>query len=163
MIADRLSSLFLLAVGGTVIYFSMALGVGSVTEIGPGFIPFWCGVILCILSLGVLLQVRKAARKSKQPTVMELWAGENWSKPVIVAFLIVAYIVLFNRLGFIFDTTIFLMALLRTIKPVKWGITIGTAIAISLITFVVFDLWLKVQLPHQIVENLLYNISRTMM
>jgi len=159
MIADKASSVFWLVFGMIVIYLSKRLGLGTLTHFGPGFLPFWSGVILCGLSVVVLVRSRKRGGNGPKK-VGHLWNGMHWSKPVIVVVVLLFYILTFSRLGFIISTSVLLFVLLKAIDPVKGWVSIVVSIVTSIISFVLFDLWFQVQLPHWVFESFLFNLKR---
>lgn len=155
---NQASSLILVAFGVTVMLLARQLGLGNAKRIGPGFVSFWAAAILC--GLGILLFASEliSANKSERQRVSQLWAGLNWKNPLFVLATIVGYILVYRLIGFILSSTIMLMVLFYSLKPVRFWRDSAIAVLGSVITFVVFDLWLKVLLPHQFLERLLINI-----
>lgn len=156
---DRVSSSFWLILGLMVMYLSYRLGLGTLTNPGPGFLPFWCGVILAGLSLLVFSRGRvgqtRASRGRDYP-LRKLWAGRRWPKGIYVVLALLTYTLTFTHLGFLLSTTVLLIFLFRAIESEKWGVAIGGALLASLISFVVFNLWLDVQLPRGIGERIFF-------
>jgi len=150
------SSIFWLILGAAVAYGSLRLGLGTLTHPGPGFLPFWCGVILAGLSVVVLLQGTWAWRTGDRAPVRGKWEGLRWSKSAYVVLAILIYTLTFNRLGFLLCTMLLLIFLLKAIDPESWPVTIATAVIASLAAFVVFALWLDVQLPRGVLEKILF-------
>jgi putative tricarboxylic transport membrane protein len=153
---DQISSIFGLIFGLALIFLSYRLGLGHLTNPGPGFLPFWCGVILAGLSLIVFFQGKLAQRVGRGKTIRNLWTGMRWSKGAYVVLALLAYTFTFTYLGFLLSTTVLLIFLFKAIEPEKWISAIGGAILASLICFVVFSLWLDVQLPRGIIERIIF-------
>jgi putative tricarboxylic transport membrane protein len=151
---DQVSSFFWFLLGLVVIYLSHRLGLGSLTNPGPGFLPFWCGVILSGLSLLVFFQekFKGQARKS----LREIWQGVRWAKGLGVVLALLIYTLTFTHLGFILSTTLLLVFLFRAIEPEKWIFAVGGAFLTSLITFLIFCRWLDVQLPWGFLEKIIF-------
>lgn len=160
MRADQASSAFLMMFSVFVMYMARRLGFGTAKHIGPGFLSFWAAVFLFFLSLAVFLWSTKTAREGGQKKVWELWSGTLWTKPILVVVLLVIYILIYEHVGFILSSTLVLMALFLTTKPVRIWTDIGMAILTSFITFSIFDLWLEVQLPHSVVETFLLQMKK---
>ncbi|HVH92391.1 MAG TPA: hypothetical protein VM783_13510, partial [Candidatus Acidoferrum sp.] len=79
-------ALFWVSLGVLVCYGATRLGLGSVTEPGSGFIFFWSGLILVILSLMVLVESLRSSQEIVQET------GEmNWVKIALVLLSLALY------------------------------------------------------------------------
>ncbi len=153
---DQISSLFWFLLGWVLIFLSYRLGLGTLTHPGPGFLPFWCGLFLCGLSLVVFLRGRLDRRRGLDKALRDLWAGMGWAKGVYVVLALLIYTFAFCHIGFVLSTTLLLIFLFKVIEPEKWWIAIGGAILTSLVCFVVFSLWLDVQLPRGFIERILF-------
>jgi putative tricarboxylic transport membrane protein len=153
---NQISSIFWLILGLAVIYGSHRLGLGTLTHPGPGFLPFWCGAILAGLSLLVFIQGRLAGRRGEPRTPGHRWEGVRWFKTVFVVLAMLVYALLFTYLGFILGTTLLLIFLFKAVEPEKWPMAVGGAILTSVVCFVVFGLWLDIQLPRGLIERILF-------
>ena len=100
---DLVSGLFWLAVAIFAALQGLALNLGSLNRPGPGFFPFWGGVVLGVLS--VVLIVRSRRRATARPSVRP----ESW-KPLVVVGALLAYLLLLEPLGFVAVTFLFLPA-----------------------------------------------------
>lgn len=147
--SDRFSSAFWLLLGGVIVYGSYRLGLGTLRHPGPGFLSFWCGVLLGGLSLIVFLGGKGQALRS-------LWTGVRWHKGVYIVTALVVYSLIFTHVGFILSTVLLLIFLFKAVEPQRSAVAVGGSILISLACFVVFYLWLDVQLPRGIVEKLFF-------
>ena len=157
---DRLSSLFWLIFGIPVVYLSYKLGLGELTRPGPGFLTFWCGLILCGLSVLVFMRDRTAGREETTKGIIHLWISVQWSKALITILALVAYALIFEHLGFLLSTIVLLIVLFRAIDPMKWWAAIVVAVLASFVGFVVFDMGFQVQLPHAFPETLLFKMKK---
>jgi putative tricarboxylic transport membrane protein len=157
---DSMSSIFWLIFGIPVIYLSYKLGLGELTRPGPGFLTFWCGVILCVLSVVVFMRGRIGGSGEKAKGISQLWIGVTWSKALITVLVLVAYALTFGRVGFLVSTVVLLIVLFRAIDPMKWWAAIVVGMLASLIFFVVFDMGFQVQLPHAYPETLLFKLKK---
>src|SRR5262249_43626000 len=93
MARDRVSSLFWLAVAIFAIVPGYALKLGTLNSPGPGFFPFWGGVVLGLLSLlllGTTIRTRAALALSafRSPRV------------IVVTAALLGYVLLLEPLGF---------------------------------------------------------------
>src|SRR5262245_1364645 len=138
-------ALIWVAVGILVCYGATRLGLGSITEPGSGFIFFWSGLILVILSLMVLAEGLRGTEEIVQET-----GNMNWMKIALVLLSLVVYAFLLERLGFVLTTFMLLSFLLGRIERINWARSLGVASAAALGSFTIFELWLKIRLPKGI-------------
>jgi hypothetical protein len=117
------------------------LGLGTVSEPDSGFIFFWSGAILAVLSLRLVIDSRRAGATEASEV-----RTTDWVKVCAVLAALLAYGFLLERLGFL-AATFALMTVLLTINTVAWARSIAVAAAAALVSFAVFELWLKIRLP----------------
>ena len=135
-------ALFWVASGLLACYGATRLGLGSVTEPGAGFIFFWSGLILVILSLIVFAD----AVRSPVDTAREM--GEmNWTKIALVLLSLLLYAFFLERLGFVLTTFVLVSFLLGCVEETNWFRSLGVACAAALASYALFELWLKIRLP----------------
>jgi putative tricarboxylic transport membrane protein len=139
-------ALFWVALGILVCYGATQLGVGSVTEPGSGFIFFWSGLILVILSLMALAE----SLRSSVEIAEETGGAVNWVKIGLVLLSLLLYAFFLERLGFVVTTFVLLIFLLSWIEQTNWARSLGVASAAALGSFAIFELWLKIRLPKGI-------------
>jgi len=140
MSRDRVSGLAWLAVALFAAAQGLSLGLGSLHRPGPGFFPFWGGVVLGLLS--ILLVLRSPARDA--PTAA--WLRLDTAKPVVAAGAILGYLLLLEVLGFVPVTFLFLLLLFR-LERRSWTFSAASAAAGAVGSYGLFQLWLKTQLP----------------
>jgi hypothetical protein len=150
---DQVSSIFWLLLGLAVVLGSYRLGLGTGTNPGPGFTPFWCGIILCGASALVFFQ-QKPTPRAEGRLLRKFWDGSNWSKPLYVIIALLAYVMTFERIGFLLGTTPLLIFLFKAIEPEKWSRAIISAVLTVVISYFLFSVWLQVQLPRGFFEQL---------
>jgi putative tricarboxylic transport membrane protein len=153
---DQFSSLFWFVLGLAVIFLSYRLGLGTLTSPGPGFLPFWCALILSAISLGVFFHRRLIPSGGESRTIQKLWGGVHWLRGVFVVSALLVYTLVFTSLGYLLSTLVLLLFLFKAIEPQRWTVAIGGAVLASFISFALFALWLDVQLPRGILERFLF-------
>jgi putative tricarboxylic transport membrane protein len=57
------------------------------------------------------------------------------------------FALLLSSFGFILSTMIFIFFLVGVVEPQKWHIVLITTILVPLTSYVIFAVWLKVQMP----------------
>ncbi len=137
---DRMTSLLLLAFAILFCVQSYQLGMGSLRDPGRGFIPFLSGVLLAGLSIAIFL---RSILKGEQPSTF----GKGWKRGVWAVGGLFIYILILERLGFIVTTFLFLILTLLSIEPGKWKSAFLVSLFTVIISYLVFSVWLKVQLP----------------
>ena len=140
MSRDLTSALFWLAFA---IFFSIEsltqLKLGTLHQPGPGFFPFWAGVVLGLLSLILLLNSLRNQER------LSLSGLKSW-KLLLVTGALLAYLLLLEMLGFVTITFLFLFLLLR-LEYKGWVFSAVSALLGALASYAIFQLWLKTQLP----------------
>ncbi len=149
---DQSSSLFWLVAAIGIVFLSLKYGVGSFHEPGPGFITFFAGAILILLSLALFFSnFRDRADRS---SLRSLWAGLETEKVLYVLLLLVAYVLFLKPVGFLISTFLLLILLFR----VKGSYRLKTVLLMSLFvtagSYLVFEIWLKAQFPKGILEGI---------
>jgi putative tricarboxylic transport membrane protein len=140
MSKDLISGLFWLAIA---LFFSIEsfiyLKLGTLSQPGPGFFPFWGGVVLGLLSLVHLL---KTLKNRDTPSL----SGLKSSKLLLATGATLAYLLLLETLGFVTITFLFLFLLFR-LEYKGWVFSAALALAGAVSSYALFQLWLKTQLP----------------
>ena len=136
---------FWVAVGLLACYEASRLGLGSIAEPGSGFIFFWSGLVLIILSQIVFAD----SVRSWEDAVREI-PQINWPKIALVLFSLLLYAFFLERLGFVFTTFVLMSFLLGYIEGRGWFRSLGVASAAALTSYAMFELWLKIRLPKGI-------------
>ena len=136
---DLVSGLFWLAVAIFVAVHGISLKLGGLNRPGPGFFPFWGAVVLGLLS--VVLTVGSLRRAAPRVRIRP-----ESSKPLVVAAALLGYLLLLESVGFVIVTFLFLMLLFR-LERRGWTFSAVSAGAGALATHVLFQIWLKTQLP----------------
>jgi putative tricarboxylic transport membrane protein len=138
-------TVFWVALAILVCYGASRLGLGNVTEPGSGFIFFWSGLILVILSL---MDFAQSLRNTEE--IIQESAELNWVRIALVLVSLVLYAFFLERLGFVVTTFVLLSFLLGWIEQTRWTRSLGIASAAALGSFAIFELWLKIRLPKGI-------------
>ena len=123
---------------------SLRLGVGSLRSPGPGFLTF--GVSLFII-LSVCLLFLKNTERKFAGNVAPLFKGKKIRDVIYTFIALFAYALLLNRLGFFLCTLFFVGFSLKMIKPQSWRIVLVMSIGVAIFSYLLFDVWLTIQLP----------------
>ena len=153
-IYEIISAFFFSILGFAVIVGGLRLGFGQWQDPGQGFMAVLAGVSLTFLSaLWIALIMMK---RGGLGTVKSFFATEQSHKKVLFTLLpLVLYAVLLEALGFPLTIFLFLVFLFRVIKPQSWSSSLITALIVSVTSFILFEILLKVQFPPGI-----FNLNR---
>jgi len=160
--SERIQGIFWIGVAGAISFLSLQLPMGDIRQAfnlpGPGFFPLVLGVLLAILGALLLIKPwverRKAERSKENRGTDETSAPGFWMNKRAFGVLVslVIYSVVFERLGFLLSTFLFLVLLFRGISSQRWTISLITAVSVSLLSYLIFDTWLMAQLPKGILS-----------
>ena len=116
---------------------------------GAGFFPFLAGIIMVILSMMVLGSALKKKGEDQEAQAKErFFPQRNSLKKIGLALIgLFGYWLLLEFLGFLITTFLFLIFLLKFIEPQRWTTALTTAILATGLSYLLFNLWLKVQMP----------------
>jgi len=145
---DVWSSLVCLAVGilftlGSIQYGDVRGGVPS-----AGLFPFIGGLMLMGLSvLHLIILFRRKAENTRQKFFPQPYSARNIALVLISLF---AYQTVLKYAGFLVVTCAFMMFLLKAVKAVKWITAVCWAVTTAGLSYLLFEVWLQVQLPSGI-------------
>jgi hypothetical protein len=144
---DQITSLVLLFLAVYISIESSRLPLGSWRDPGAGFLPLGSGLCLGILSMVNYLQ----ARFRKEDDVGGSWySKDRWKSLIVILAVLFGYSLFLDFLGFLASTFILLLMLFRFVEPQKWAVAVGGSALASVVSYVVFEIWLKTQLPRGI-------------
>jgi putative tricarboxylic transport membrane protein len=112
---------------------------------GAGFLPFWCGALLALLS--TLLIVDAFRRPAVAATKPVFPAGRVLLVLAAVVAGLTAYVLTLELLGFLVATALLTAYLLGFVQEEKWTTTIVVAVLNSAALYIVFEVLLGVSLP----------------
>ena len=146
--ADRISGIFWLLFSVFISIESYRLGLGNVHQPGAGFIFFWTAVAMGVLSIAVFVRAwfgkKTGARESP------VFGKENVLKIILVLLSLFLYAFFMEAMGFIPITLLLFIFLLGMIEKRRWVFTIFVSVSVTGISYLLFEIWLKSQLPKGI-------------
>jgi len=143
--ADRISGTFWLIFALVTIIESYRLGLGNLLQPGPGFIFFWAGILLGIMSLVILIKtfIKVGQAEAEKPTL----GGVSYTKIILVSLGVFLYALLLEFLGFVIVTMLLFVFILGVVEKKKWLFTIASSILVTVAAYLIFQTWLETQLP----------------
>jgi putative tricarboxylic transport membrane protein len=110
---------------------------------GTGFMPTLLGMVFALLGPGLLIP-----RPPSQASSAISWPQKaGWQQIGLIFLCMVVYTFLLPWVGFLPGTTLFLTALVRVMGRVRWGYGLIFGLLVSIITYVVFKIWLNMPFP----------------
>jgi len=148
--ADLTTAAVLIAGALLVIWDSLRIGVGWGTD-GPrsGFFPFWLGIIM----VGVCLVI---AAKAYRRTERAPFVARDAIAPVLKVLLpATAFVLSIHWIGLYVATTLYMGFYMRWIGRHSWTSVAVVSVAVSVVTFYVFETWFLVPMPKGPLESYL--------
>jgi putative tricarboxylic transport membrane protein len=135
----------------TILFLALALGAlievrklpfGRVSAPQAGFFPLILSVLLAIISLLVLVEALKGREDSSV-----VWERLSWKRISLALGALFAFAFLFESLGYLVTTFLFVAFLLRVLDREKWRLTVAVAFSASFLSYILFGLLLHTPLP----------------
>jgi len=142
---DQLSGTVWFILGLAVCLGSLQYKLGTPASPGTGFMPFLSGLAICFFS-GIGL-IHSTLRRRQGEGWAPVLQGVFWKNAMIILVSLLVYALLLVPLGFVFTTTLFIAFLLRAIVPQRWSVVIACSILTAAASYLIFEVWLKAQLP----------------
>ena len=139
---DLISSLVFLVAGIAIAAGSLKLPVGSLSDPGPGLFPLITGILTALVA-GAIFVVALLSASGPLGGDKGLWHA----KPVITVAIMLCYAFALEWLGFLTVTLVALFVLFKAIGNLSFKASLGGAALAAGVAYLVFALWLKVQLP----------------
>ena len=131
--------------GVLICLYSLPYKLGSLAAPEGGLMPFLSGAAMCFLALigfaGATLRRQREERRSP------LFKGHAWQRSLLTLGALLAFQFLMNPLGFALTTVLFIGFLLRAIVPQRWSVVVAVSLLTTLLSYMLFEVWLKAQLP----------------
>ena len=146
MKTDQFNGALFLIISILICIGSIRFPYGNVHNPGPGFLPFWLGVVLGLLS--VLLLIKTMLQRKEAMLFRQVFTEKiRWGKVLITLVALILYGVLMEDAGFLLLTFLFLVSLIRFVDPQPWKRVIGWALVGSVGSYLIFEVWMKLRLP----------------
>lgn len=148
--ADLTTAALLIAGALLVIWDSLRIGIGWGTD-GPksGFFPFWLGVIM----VGACLVI--AAKAYRRPDRAPFVRREAIAPVLKVLLPATAFVLSITWIGLYVATTLYMGFYMRWIGRHSWVSVVVLSVAVSAVTFYVFEIWFLVPMPKGPLETYL--------
>ena len=153
--ADTIAALCVALLGATAIALARQLPYEAEYGPGPGFLPFWLGMTLVVLSVFLLREARAARTVADSSPGNEGHARSGFLQfapgtvtPWLIFFVsTVAVSLFFEQLGFGLSIGLFMFVTMRWVARQSWLSTIAFALATPFVLYLGFVRILMVPLP----------------
>lgn len=143
---DLISGAVLFLFGLVILFYAPQFDLGSFSEPGPGFMSFFAGLIICIFSSITFF----VALRNKSSKVEKIWVEVKFQKLIFTMLILLIYTFVFEKLGFMICTFFLILTMVRFVGYQTWFKSILTAIASTILSYLLFQTWLQTQLPRGI-------------
>jgi putative tricarboxylic transport membrane protein len=144
--ADLITGVFLLVLSGLAIWGASQMPPSATFGPGAGFLPFWLGVLLAVLATILFVSAwrRQATEKDSEP----VFPGKQAIFAITSTLVgLAGYILLIEVLGYLVDTFLFIVFLMKAVEHEKWPLTLMVAAGTTIVLFMTFQILLKITLP----------------
>lgn len=132
-----LPALLLLAIGLGSAWIGSAYRVGTLTAMGPGFMPMALGLCLALLALLLLWQEKAVVQALPLP----------WRPVLCVSTGILAWVLLADRVGFFPSALAQLLLSALALPQQNWRVVLTVALVLSCAAYALFVMLLGLPLP----------------
>lgn len=145
-VRDFWSGIILGLLGLLVTVGAFQMSVGSLAQPDDGFMPLVTG--WAIIALSARLAWRGLRRSIQSSPSHAFWPeSQRGLRVACVIGAMLAYVVAFEWMGFVPATFALFVFLLKAIEPVPWKTTVLMSVLVTVGCFLLFQVWLQVQLP----------------
>ncbi|MDK3258461.1 tripartite tricarboxylate transporter TctB family protein [Blastococcus capsensis] len=129
-----------LALGIAGVFSAFDLGIGSISNPGPGLWPLVLSAAMAVASLA-LLALGHGLHGAER-------FGRGWRITAVATLSLVVFTYLFEPLGFEITTLLLLAFWLKVIGKETWRMTLTIAVGTTVVVYLVFIIGLSVNLPR---------------
>ena len=144
---DLISGLFWLLIGLLLAFWSLTYQIGSLTQPGPGYLPLALGILLVLLSMILLVGLRRKGLHSKRAISFSSSTG-GWKKVVYTVVILGLAAFFFETLGYLLTFFLLIALLMKGTVHSSWKKILLTAFLTTMGVYIVFILLLEQPLPR---------------
>lgn len=145
---DAVIAVLIFLMGVIVIWDSWRLGSKWGSD-GPeaGYFPFYIGLILCVASAVNFVVAIKDKSGESFVSRSSLKMILSVMIPTVIYVALIGGVGPLPALGIYMASTIFIALFMKWLGKYAWPMTVGVAIAVPVVFFLLFEVWFKVPLP----------------
>ncbi len=144
--------IFWIVIGGIICVLALQYGLGSFRAPAPGFVAFLSGVLISgigavmVVSRSVSMGRAKGASPGAGPAIPVVSLG----RLAYTMIFLIAYAILMDPFGYIASTFLAMFGLFLDWEKKNWLWSLFFSVTASLVSYLVFEVWLHCQLPRGI-------------
>jgi putative tricarboxylic transport membrane protein len=146
--ADQITGIIMLVFAVAVMEGGRRMPPSNTFGPGAGFLPFWLGMAMALLSVILLVSATRAPAEAGDRSPFPRGRPVVAILETVVA--LAAFMLLLETLGFLVATALLTAVLLRVVEREGWGITVVVGVANAAGLYVVFQFLLGVSLPKSL-------------
>ena len=144
--------IFWVVIGGFICILAFQHGLGSVRAPGPGFVAFLSGIL--VGGVGAVMMLFKGISMGRGKGTIQ---GAGLGIPAVslrrlayTMIFLIGYAILMDPLGYIVSTFLAMFGLFFDWEKKNWLWSSFFSVTTSLVSYLVFEVWLRCQLPRGI-------------
>ncbi len=146
--ADQITGILMLIFSVAVMEGGRRMPPSNTFGPGAGFLPFWLGVAMAILSIILLVNATREPVQASDPIPFPK------GRPIVAILetigALAGFILLLETLGFLLSIALLTAFLLRIVERMGWLTTVTVSVANAIGLYVVFQMLLGVSLPKNV-------------
>jgi ABC-type xylose transport system permease subunit len=143
-------SLFWLLFSAVISREAFRLPMGEMRDPGAGFFPLLIALVTGLLGLIALVQSIREKKAKDEAQVSRSTEPFRWLNLVVIIAALLAYALTLTTVGFMINTFLFMLILLKVIDPQTWKKAILAAVITALTSDLFFNVLLQAQIPSGI-------------
>jgi hypothetical protein len=144
MSGDFYQGLLWLSIGLVAVFLSSRYTIGTLSDPGPGALPFGLGLVFILLSASLLFQsfrIKNPENEKHRPF------GPRRRKVFLILLFLGLITFLLENLGYLLSIFFMISLSMLIMEPKRWFSALLLGVVASCSSYMLFDVWLKVQLP----------------
>ena len=152
---DFLSGMVFLVIGILTILLAIQHPIWTISGPGEGFFPLLTGLIIIGSSLVVMtptLRIYIRQEEARKAVNAEQQESTDMFKVFSYGILMILYGISFEAVGFLMDTVVFLVLILKFVERRGWASSLLYAFSVTIVSYVLFAYLLSVNLPKGLIR-----------
>ena len=138
-----------IGIGIIICILALQFDLGSFHEPGPGFVALLSGLFLS--AMGLVMALSKAVSRNRPgqvPKSDRTFQIISWPRLTYTTGLLLAYTILIEILGYILATFLLMWGMFYDWEKKNWAWSFLFSMVTALGSYIMFEVWLRCQLPH---------------